>query len=534
MPIEEAQITLMTSAAITHLTAAALKLGASFAFGSPQLLFGVFITGTEAGGKQIGKALQQVSEFTESLGEGLSVTGEVLGVYANYMRMKQDWEIQLRTAQSDIIQIGHQLAGARFQQAIAQREIEILEKEIEHNATIQRFMQGKFTNAALYQWMAGRLSALYFQSYKLAYDMAKGAEKAFQYERGRPESTVDFITPVYWESQRKGLLAGESLGLDLDRMESAYLASDQRGFAITKQISLLALNPVAFLQLKRSGVCEFTLGEALFDYDFPGHYRRQIKTLSFTFHGAEGQLMNVNATLTQLSHKTVLEPDAKAVKYLLDPKGEPPLTLRSDWRGGQQLVLSHLEEYDKNNGLFELRYDDDRYLPFEGTGAVSTWRLELNGKKGAYNVEELVDVVMTVKYSAEQGGQGFANAVKGLLKPYETARFFDVATNFPDAWNTFINGGGDELVLPLSRDLFPNMSGGKISGIFARYELAEPGDVSFVLNEDRALTLHNGKYLLTPTLAISNRGAEWKLALRGDSNILLNIGLVLTYKADVV
>lgn len=533
LPIEEAQIGLMISAATAHMVASGLKLGAAIAQALPQVKVGPFIIGTEVGGEQLGEALGKVSEFSESLGEGLSVIGEVLGTYASHMRTVQDWTLQLSTAQNDAIQIGYQLEGARLQQQIAQRELEIQEQEIAHNAAIKTFMQGKFTNAQLYQWMIGKLSGLYFQTYSMAYDMARAAQKAFQFERGLKENEVNYIQPLYWDSQKNGLLAGESLGLDLDRMEKAFIDGNSRGFEITRQISLLELDPMALLQLKSKGVCEFSLPETLFDYDFPGHYRRQIKTVSLAFVAAEGQRLRVNATLTQLNHKTVLEPDAKAVKYLLDPKDQPPLSLRSDWRPSQQIALSHVGDDEENNGLFELRYDDERYFPFEGTGAVSAWRLELNGKKSAYNVNDLLDVTITLKYTAEQGGAVFATAVKGMLKPYPTARFFDVASEFPDEWEAFLESEDDDLVLTLSRDMFPNMSSSKITGLFAHYELTAPGTVSMVLNDDKDLTLKDGKFLSTSGLSISSQGSEWVLALKGSIELLQNIGLVVGYKANV-
>ncbi|MEV0308973.1 hypothetical protein [Nonomuraea fuscirosea] len=107
-------------------------------------------------------------------------------------------------------------------------------------------------------------------------------------------------------------------------------------------------------------------------------------------------------------------------------------------RQGQQIALSDLEESKENNGLFELCYDDDRYLPFEGTGAVSRWRLELS----AAGAPELRDVVVTVRYTAEQGGEPFADAVRGMLKPYPAARYVDVAAEFPDEWAEFVQGEG--------------------------------------------------------------------------------------------
>ena len=32
---------------------------------------------------------------------------------------------------------------------------------------------------------------------------------------------------------------------------------------------------------------------------------------------------------------------------------------------------------EDENGVFELNFHDERYLPFEGAGAISKWRLEL-------------------------------------------------------------------------------------------------------------------------------------------------------------
>ncbi|HEU5101848.1 MAG TPA: hypothetical protein VFU22_22660, partial [Roseiflexaceae bacterium] len=534
LPTERTQIDLMIAASAAHYASSGLKIASGIAHAIPQATAGLFSFGMTIGGDQIGGALSSAAEVSESLGEGLSVTGEVIGIYASHLRTTQDWQLQLSTAQSDVIQIGHQLEGARWQHKIAQRELEIQEQEIEHNAAIKAFLQSKFSNAQLYQWMIGKLSGLYFQTYSMAYDMAKAAEKAFQYERGMKESQVNYIQPLYWESQKNGLLAGASLGVDLDRMEKAFIESDSRGLEITKHVSLLELDPVALIQLKSKGVCEFAFSEALFNYDFPGHYCRQIRTLEVAFAAAEDQRLPINATLTQLSHRTVLEPDAKAVKFLLDPKDQPPLTIRSDWKASQQIALSHVtDQYEKNNGLFELRFDDERYLPFEGTGAVSTWRLELNGKKGAYNIDDLVDVTITLKYSAEQGGATFATAVKGMLKPYPTARFFDIAKEFPDEWAAFTENGADELTLTLSRDMFPSMSSSKITGLFARYQLAAPGSVSMLLNDDKDLTLKDGAIVPTNGLSISSQGTDWTFKLNGNKTIVQNIGLVVGYKASV-
>ncbi len=71
--------------------------------------------------------------------------------------------------------------------------------------------------------MVGQLSAVYFQSYQLAFDLAKRAERCFRHELGLSDS--NYVRYGYWDSLRKGLLAGERLGHDLRRLDAAYLSS---------------------------------------------------------------------------------------------------------------------------------------------------------------------------------------------------------------------------------------------------------------------------------------------------------------------
>ena len=45
-------------------------------------------------------------------------------------------------------------------------------------------MRSKYTNQELYQWQIGQISGVYFRSYRLAYDLAKRAERCFRFELG--------------------------------------------------------------------------------------------------------------------------------------------------------------------------------------------------------------------------------------------------------------------------------------------------------------------------------------------------------------
>ncbi|SPL95789.1 Insecticidal toxin complex protein TccB3 [[Actinomadura] parvosata subsp. kistnae] len=521
-PLEQAQLGMMSAAVVAHAVATAMQTGAAIAAGLPDVLLGLFITGTKQGGQQVSEALEHGGEAASTAAEGLSVIGELLGIRAEQERMANDWAFQLTVARNDAAQLGHQVTAAELRLKAAQREQEILERQIANLEAVNAFMTGKFTNLQLYQWMAGRLSGLYYQAYAMAYEMARAAQRAYQYERAVPEAEAGYVQPLYWDSRRNGLLAADSLGLDLERLGKAWVETDRRGLEITKKVSLLALDPMAALALRTTGRCEFALTEALFDRDFPGHYRRRIKTVSVTFAGPDGPI-GLNGVLTQVDSRTVLAADPKAVKYLLDPKGPMPATLRADWRGGQQIALSDLEEYKDNNGLFELRYDDDRYLPFEGTGAVSRWRLELP----AGGAPHLVDVTLTVKYTAEQGGESFAGTVKGMLKPYATARYFDVPAEFPEEWSAFTEGEDATLTLPFTPELFPGMTGRAVSGVYALYAPAG-GPARFLLNGDQRLALTEGRLLPTPGLT----AGTWRLVLDGgDKSTLQGLGFILSYRA---
>jgi len=84
--------------------------------------------------------------------------------------------------------------------------------------------------------MVGQISGTYFQSYQLAYDVTKRAEKAYRMELGLKDSDTSFIQFGYWDSLKKGLMAGERMYHDLKRMEVSYLERNRRELEITKHV----------------------------------------------------------------------------------------------------------------------------------------------------------------------------------------------------------------------------------------------------------------------------------------------------------
>ena len=251
-PLEQAQVGLMISASAAHHVAAALKLGAGIAHAFPQSKIGPFIMGIETGGDQAGSSLDKFSEFSESLGEGLSVTGEVLGIFASHQRMAGGLaSCSSAPARSDLAQIAQQIAGGDPAGGRRRARPGDPEQQIAHNESVTTFLTGKFAGAQLYQWMSGRLSAALPAGVRHGLRAWPGPPSARSSSSGastRP--TRASSGRCTGTSRRNGLLAGEALGLDLERMATAYQDADSRGLEITKRISLAELDPVALLRLK--------------------------------------------------------------------------------------------------------------------------------------------------------------------------------------------------------------------------------------------------------------------------------------------
>jgi len=91
-----------------------------------------------------------------------------------------------------------------------------------------------------------------------------------------------------------------------------------------------------------------------------------------------------------------------------------------------------------DSGLFELAFADQRYLPFEYSGAVSRWRIELPPENNQFDFDSLSDLVLHINYTAREGGDEFAresSAAAQRFLPGNGWRFFDVRHELPEVWN---------------------------------------------------------------------------------------------------
>ncbi len=365
---------------------------------------------TVLGGNQLkGKGVAAARVF-EMISQILNFAADIADQVEEVSRQKAEWQHKKDQSESEKDKINKQIKAADIRLDIAKKELENQKLQEKNAQEIDAYMRSKFTNMELYNWMVSQLSTLYFQSYNLAFDMAKQAEKAYQFELGL--SNANFVQYGQWDSLKKGLLSGESLKLQLMRMEAAYLENNKREYEITKHFSLAAMNPTALIELITKGECEVELDEILFDLDYPGQYMRRIKAISLTIDGEIEPYSSVSCKLT-MEKNTLRVKSSPSKPYARDTKNEDSRFL-DDYACVQSIVTSSGKD---DSGVFELDLKDERYLPFEGAGVISKWRIELPNHNPDFQVGSnfIEDVVFNIRYTAREGGNELRDAARKMI-----------------------------------------------------------------------------------------------------------------------
>ena len=458
------------------------QIGASGFGGTPHVT-------AKTGGDNVGKSVERGANGLYQAAAVLEKGASLAYTIGSYLRRQEEWDLQRDLADKEMDELEKQILAAEMRMEIAQSDLNAHELQTEQSETEAAFLESKFTNKDLYNWMVSQIATLYFQTYQMAYELAKKAEQCFRHELGIQES--HYIQFGYWDSLKKGLLAGERLQKDLRRLELAFLELHRREFELTKHISLAQLNPVALLQLKQTGTCEFTIPEVLFDLDYPGHYMRRIKSVSLTIPCVVGPYTTVAAKLTLLENRIRTSTAKKNNKYAY--QGLDDERFVHDLVGSQSIATSSGQQ---DAGLFELNFGDERYLPFEGAGAVSRWRLELPENYHQFDYNTITDVIIHVQYTAREGGGVLKalvqsellealNKIADILAAEQTGltRIISARHEFSNEWHRFLYPAADAstqaLNLNLSKALLPYLVQNKsihVQKITAVLLLERPGD----------------------------------------------------------
>jgi hypothetical protein len=433
----------------------------------------------ETGGSHFGWGIASTANAAKAIAERLNFEARRAARIDGFARREREWAFQSNLAAGEISQIFKQLRAAQIREALAELELNNHRRQMKQAEEVERFLNedgtektGKKTNKSLYAWMKREVKGLYSQCFQFAFDIARRAERALQHELGQPEAAY---LQFGYLAGKEGLLAGEKLYLDVKRMEMAYHELNRREYELTKNVSLLQVDPLALIELRRTGRCTVRLPESLFDLDGPGHYFRRIKTVALSIPCVTGPYAGVNCTLTLQKSSIRTKPILRDGNYAREDAEDDRF---ADYFGSLQSIVTSSAQNDA--GLFETNLRDERYLPFENSGAISEWQLQLPAdpsKKDPcqFDYESISDVVFHIRYTAREGGallrQGAVGELKELIKAARASgcvRLFSARHDFPTQWASFrgITPAANErfaLKLKLRPEHYPFWSQGRLN-----------------------------------------------------------------------
>jgi len=476
--LERAQAQLTIEASIVRNVAAGARITQGIVSAIPQFQAGTSGVNTEFGGQHLSQILGSIASAIGIGADVLSTQSTIAGMQASWDRRREDWEFQKEQTQLQVSELENQVLGSELRLEMAKLQRRNHDQQMLNAREIATFLNRKFSNHALYGWMAGQLANLHKQSYRMALDMARRAERAYRIElygkNSYPSTDTTYVRANHFDAGKKGLLAGEKLSLDLQRLEAAWLDRRTREYEVSRTVSLNAIDPAALIALRTSGACTFNVTEATFDYDYPGHFFRRIKSVAVTIPAVTAPHQGVHSTLRLLSDKIRVN-DESGSPYPEDlPSGLSSLDSRFVYRfdSSQSIVTSHGRE---DTGLFNPDHSDPRYLPFEGSGAISEWQLDVPQENNHFDIATVPDVLLHIRYTARDGGSDLADAVRDSLLGAPT-RFaslptpgtvpeafprvaFSLRQHFPDEWQSFHyppeSATEQTIGFTLEDDLFP-------------------------------------------------------------------------------
>ncbi|HDU8602854.1 TPA: insecticidal toxin protein [Morganella morganii] len=392
---EKRTMDLYLSSAILSTSIGVLDMAAAAADMAPNI-FGVAVGGSRWGGipKAIGAGMSLAASATK-------ITADNISQSEAWRRRRQEWEIQKNNAESEIRQIDAQLEALAVRRTATEMQREHMEIQQAQTQAQLEFLQRKFSNKALYSWLRGRLASIYYRFYDLTAARCMMAEKAYAWQTN--DTATRYIKSGAWQSNNAGLMAGESLLLNLAEMEQAWLKRDSRSLEVTRTVSLAAV-------YRTDNV---TLAEGIADL-LKGNGSGNIPASTGLSMTADNQLhaaFNLKALNIKDDYPEALGTTRriKQISVTLPALVEPYQDMRAIFRyGGNSLpagckaiALSHGINDD---GLFRLDFNDGRWLPFEGIPVDDDNSLTLSfpdatGEKQKPLLLSLTDIIIHIRYT---------------------------------------------------------------------------------------------------------------------------------------
>ncbi len=400
------------------------------------------------GGNEVAGTLRSIGQVLSVLGNLKHDEASGVRISGNYNRREQNWKFQLKSTEDELNVIEEQIKGANISKAIAERNYEIFEQSIAQQEEVFDFIKNKFSNLGLYTWLSSQLTRMYREAWNSAYTMAKMAERAYRFERSDDHSPL--LNGGYWDNSHHGLLAGQKLLIDLQNLERRYIETHHRRLEVDQSFSLMQIDPQALLDLKQKGECNFSVPELFFDLSYPGQYKRRMRSARLTIPCIVGPYVNVGATLTLTGSRIRIEPNLET-----SLKEMPPTRTTT--------IATSTAQND--SGVFEFSFRDERYMPFEGAGAISDWNIKLPNSFRPFDYNTINDVILHISYEADYDGvlaekvedksSKFQKSIIGVLKEDGLSRLFSLRQEFSDSFHKLLYKESVDAPFEISKKHFP-------------------------------------------------------------------------------
>jgi hypothetical protein len=241
----------------------------------------------------------------------------------------------------------------------------------------------------------------------------------------------------------------------------------------------------------------------------------RIKSVAISLPSVVGPYTSLNCTLTQQKSTIRISPLLANGKYQRD-------TSNPDERFGD--YFGSTDEIVTSGGINDSGVIDadpgERFLPFEGSGAISTWTFGLPTAFPSFDHMTITDLIFHVRLTAREGGALLGNQATTELKEFLTSQsilplLFSLRHDFPAEWAAFVISGAN-FSFTLRRDHFPYMTQNSKLTVDQMILYAQSGQTV------AQRTLTDPKNWMQLNADLNGANAELSLSFPGDNDVLTN------------
>lgn len=240
-------------------------------------------------------------------------------------------------------------------------------------------------------------------------------------------------------------------------MERRFIETNYRTLEVDQAFSVMQIAPAAAIALRETGECTFTIPELAFDLYYPGHYRiRSIRlTISLRDWTLYERCRHAHHDGSFIRSNPRLGADALCAVPLSHTTSIATSSARND------------------AGVFDFNFRDERYMPFEGAGAVNSSRtITLPRSFPPFDYRTIADAVIHVHYtsladglfrqSVEATSAALDGSIQKVLSQTPVARAISLRSDFFSSFQRLITApAGGEVEFEIDQRFLPFFLQGK-------------------------------------------------------------------------